>query len=119
MNYYAHINEALVHFYFCPKMLDVAFGSFETEDSGVGIKHVYCRTLDEDKQRLTIKQSGIKPKCWYCGERANIFTKIGGKVDMLYICPTVLEFMYYAYEHEMKRSGFKMEVKIYCRLAKR
>ena len=116
MNYYAHINEALIHFYFCPKVLDVIFRYFETEDNK-GSKSVYCRSLDENKQRLTIRQSVRKPKCWYCGERINVFVK--PSKDILYICPDVLNFMSYAYEHDMKRSGFKMEVKIYCRLAKK
>ena len=119
MNYYAHINKALVHFYFCPKMLDGTFKYFETEDNGRGIKHVYCRALNEEKQRLAIKQSGTKPRCWYCGEKAAIFTKLGGKVDLLYICPDTLEFMHYVFEHEMKQSRCKMEIRLYCRPVKR
>jgi len=70
---------------------------------------------NRDKQRLDLKQCEIGDKCWYCKEPLWVFAKPAGKIDVMYVCPTVANLLAGFFEYEQK----KLEWKIFCQPSQR
>lgn len=118
MNFYVYVEEGIAHFlYFCPKLLEGITKILETESTRYGSRYIYCRQIEVNRKRLSLKQSEIGRKCWYCGKRLWTLAKPGGKIDVMYICPGVLDFIWIAFEQEQKPK--KLEWKLYCQFTER